>query len=62
MPRRKKKLKVKLTRSLIGRLPRHRACARGLGLRHVGHEVEIEDSPSTRGMIDKISYMVEVVK
>ena len=32
-----------------------------LGLRRIGHTVEVEDTPSTRGMINKVSYMVSVV-
>jgi large subunit ribosomal protein L30 len=33
---------------------------RGLGLRRIGHCVEVEDTPSVRGMINRISYMVRV--
>lgn len=53
-------LKVTLTRSLSGRLKDHQACAAGLGLRKINQVVEIEDSPCTRGMINKIHYMVKV--
>lgn len=56
-----KTIRVTLTRSLIGRLPSHQACARGLGLRRIGHTVDVEDTPSTRGMINKVAYMVSVV-
>lgn len=56
-----KTLRVRLLRSRHGRLRRHRACLDGLGLRRIGHEVELEDTPSVRGMIRKVSYMVEVV-
>lgn len=55
-----KKLKVTQTRSRIGRLPDHRACLSGLGLRRIGHAVTIADSPSIRGMINKISYLLKV--
>ena len=34
---------------------------RGLGLRRLGHTVEVEDTPSTRGMIRKVAHMVEIV-
>ena len=54
------KLKVTLTRSTSGRLKAHKACASGLGLRRIGHTVEVEDTPSVRGMINKINYMVSV--
>ena len=47
-------------RSEIGRLRRHKACLVGLGLRRIGHSVTVEDSPSVRGMINKISYMIKI--
>ncbi|NOX52043.1 MAG: 50S ribosomal protein L30 [Gammaproteobacteria bacterium] len=53
-------IKVTLTKSPIGRLKNHRACVRGLGLRRIGHTVELEDTPSVRGMINRIYYMVRV--
>ena len=56
----KKTVKVTLVRSTNGRLKSHKACVRGLGLRRVHHTVEVEDTPCTRGMIDKVSYMVRV--
>ncbi len=55
-----KKIQVTLTRSTIGRLPKHRETVRGLGLRRIGHTVELEDTPSVRGMINKVYYMVSV--
>ncbi len=54
-------IKIKQTKSSIGRLPKHRATLRGLGLRRIGHEVEREDTPSVRGMINRVNYMVQVV-
>ena len=54
------RIRVTLVRSMHGRLARHRACARGLGLRRMHHTVEVEDSPCTRGMIRKIAYLLEV--
>lgn len=33
---------------------------RGLGLKRIGHTVEVEDTPSVRGMINTIYYMVRV--
>lgn len=56
----KKTIKVTQTKSSIGRLPNHIACLKGLGLRRIRHTVELEDTPSVRGMINKISYMVKV--
>ena len=55
-----KKLKVKLVRSVNGRLPSHKACVSGLGLRRMHQSVEVEDTPSVRGMINKVNYMVKV--
>jgi len=60
MSKSKTMIKVTLTRSLIGRLADHKACAAGLGLRRIRHTVQVEDTPSVRGMINKISYMVRV--
>lgn len=54
------KIKVTLLRSVHGRLKNHKACVAGLGLRRIGHTVEVEDTPSVRGMINKVSYMLKV--
>lgn len=56
----KKTVKVTLTRSMHGRLASHKACVSGLGLRRMHQTVEVEDTPSVRGMINKVSYMVKV--
>jgi large subunit ribosomal protein L30 len=57
----KKMLKVKLVRSPIGTRESHRATVRGLGLRKIGSESELEDTPAVRGMINKITYLVKVL-
>jgi large subunit ribosomal protein L30 len=49
-----------LVKSTIGRLEAHKACVRGLGLRRLHHTVKVVDTPATRGMINKVSYMLEV--
>ncbi len=54
------KIKVTLLRSPISTLPNHKLCVKGLGLRRIGHTVEVEDTPSVRGMINKVNYMVRV--
>ncbi|MAX57139.1 MAG: 50S ribosomal protein L30 [Alcanivoracaceae bacterium] len=54
------KIKVKLVKSTNGRLEKHKACVRGLGLRRIGHTVEVEDTPAVRGMINKVAYLVQV--
>ena len=53
-------IKVTQLRSSHGRLKNHRACIAGLGLRRIGHTVEVEDTPSVRGMINKVNYLVRV--
>ena len=58
----KKMMKVKLVRSVHGRLEQHRACVRGLGLRRMHQVVEVEDTPATRGMVNKVAYMVNVLE
>lgn len=55
----KKMIKVTLVRSTNGRIASHKACVIGLGLRRIRHTVEVEDTPAVRGMINKISYLVE---
>ena len=57
----KKTVTVKLVRSPIGALPKHKLCLQGLGLRRMHQSVEVEDTPTVRGMINKISYMLTVV-
>ncbi len=56
----KKMMQVTLVKSMYGRLKSHQACVRGLGLRRMNHTVEVEDTPATRGMVNKVSYMVKV--
>ncbi len=55
-----KKLKVTLMKSTCGRLEKHKACARGLGLRRIRHSVVVTATPEVRGMINKISYLLHV--
>ena len=56
----RKTFSVTQTKSSSGRLEAHKACLKGLGLRRIGHTVEVEDTPSTRGMVNKVYYMVQV--
>lgn len=56
----KKTIKVTQLKSAFGRLKNHRACIAGLGLRRIGHTVEVEDTPSVRGMVNKVHYLVKV--
>lgn len=55
-----KKIFVTQIKSVIGRLPKHKLTIKSLGLRHIGDIVELEDSPSIRGMLKKVSYMIKV--
>ncbi len=54
-----KKLRVRLVKSPFGTGKRHMACVRGLGLRRLHHVRELPDTPAVRGMIRRISYMVQ---
>lgn len=54
------KLKITLKKSLIGRLDSHIATVNALGLRKIGKTVEHEDTPQIKGMINKVSYLLEV--
>jgi len=56
----KKQIKVTLVRSPIGAQPKHRECVRGLGLKRMHQTVTLEDTPSIRGMANKVNYMVRV--
>ena len=53
-------LKVKQVRSTNGSDKRQRDTMRSLGLRRIGQEIEISDSPQARGMIAKVRHLVEV--
>ena len=54
-------LQVKLVRSINGTRESHRATVRGLGLRKVHSVSTLEDTPAVRGMINKVSYLVQVI-
>ena len=55
-----KKIRVTLVKGLRGVIGKHRDNVRGLGLKRIRHTVELPDTPSTRGMINKVSYLVKV--
>lgn len=54
------KLKVTLTRSLIGRPEDQRATVKALGLRKTNSSVVQEDTPAVKGMINKVIHLVKV--
>lgn len=55
-----KQVKLTLTKSPAGRLERHRACVRGLGLRRMHHSVTVAATPENLGMINKVSYLLTI--
>jgi large subunit ribosomal protein L30 len=53
-------LKVTLVKSMVGRPEKHRRVLRGMGLAKLNRTVELVDTPSVRGMINKVSHMVKM--
>lgn len=64
VPRKKKAatrtLRITLRKSVIGYSERQKATVRALGLHHLGQVVEKPDTPAVRGMVAKVSHLVEV--
>jgi large subunit ribosomal protein L30 len=56
----KKQIRVTLVRSTIEGLKVHKQCVRGLGLRRLRHSVVVEDTPCTRGMINRVQHLLTV--
>ena len=56
----KKNIKIKLIKSGIGRKSDQKKTLIGLGLNKIGRSKELEDTPSVRGMINKVKHLVEV--
>jgi large subunit ribosomal protein L30 len=54
------RIRVKQVKSGIGFTQRQRQTLRGLGLRRLHHVVELDDTPSVRGMITSIAHLVRV--
>ena len=57
-----KNLKIKLVKSLNGRLQKHIATANSLGLRKIGDITVQPDNDQTRGKIAKIGYLLQVTE
>ncbi len=55
-----KRLKITLKRSTISTRKRQRDTLTTLGLKRINDSVERDDSPSVRGMINKVSHLIEV--
>jgi large subunit ribosomal protein L30 len=53
-------IRVKLVRSPNSTPERHRLCVKALGLKRMHQVVELKDSPSVRGLINKVNYLVRV--
>jgi large subunit ribosomal protein L30 len=58
--KKEKQLKITLVKSLIGRNPKQREIVKALGLKKLHQSVVREDNPQTRGIIQKIGFMLEV--
>jgi large subunit ribosomal protein L30 len=54
------KVKITLVKSLIGRKKEHIATINALGLRKIGKNVEHEETPQIKGMINKVIYLINV--
>ena len=54
------KVKITLVKSLIGRKKEHIATVNALGLRKIGKDVEHEETPQIKGMINKVIYLIKV--
>ena len=54
------RVKVTLVRSPIGYNKRQALVVQGLGLRRIGHSVDVVDNPSIRGMLHKVRHLVRV--
>jgi large subunit ribosomal protein L30 len=54
------KLRVTQVKSTISHIARNRATVRALGLKRIGHTVEVADNPATRGMVRQVRFLVTV--
>lgn len=55
-------LKIKLVKSINGRLDKHIATAKSMGLKRIGSETVQPDNPQTRGKIAQIGYLLQVTE
>ena len=54
-------IKIKLVKSGIGRIKNHKLCIKGLGFKKLNQTLCVTDTPSNRGMINKISDMIQIL-
>jgi large subunit ribosomal protein L30 len=57
-----KTIKVKLVRSMIGTLQKHRRIVKSLGLKRINQVRELKDCPEVRGQVRKVNYLVSIVE
>ncbi len=57
-----KKLKVTLRRSLIGATSSQRATTAGLGLKRIGQDRVLDNTPAIRGMVKKVIHLIDVAE
>ncbi len=55
-----KTMTIKLIKSGIGRMKRHKLCIKSLGFKKLNQTVTVIDTPSNRGLVNKISDMIEI--
>lgn len=55
-------MKIKLVKSTIGAIPKHKKTIQALGLRKIGQVVEKQDNPQMRGMVNQVKHLVEVIE
>ncbi len=55
-------IKVKLVKSTIGVLPKHKKTVEALGLKKIGQVVEKQDNPQMRGMVNQVNHLVQIVE
>ena len=53
-------IKIKLVKSTIGAIPKHKKTVQALGLRRMNQVVEKQDNPQMRGMINQVRHLVEI--
>jgi large subunit ribosomal protein L30 len=53
-------LQITLKKSIVGRPEKHRRTVRSLGLRKLNKTVVLQDTPTVRGMVNKVSHLLEV--
>lgn len=58
----KKMISIQQTGSAIGRKNYQELCLKGLGLGKMHKIVKVEDTPSVRGMLTKVSHLVKVIE